>query len=70
MSSPLFDAMGGGMPQNPMTQLMQDFRKFRESFHGDAREEVQKLLNSGQMTQEQYNQLTQTAQQIGRMLGK
>jgi hypothetical protein len=70
MSSPLYDAMGGREPQNPMMRMMQDFRRFRESFKGDAREEVQKMLNSGQMTQEEYNQLTQTAQQISRMLGK
>lgn len=70
MSSPLFDAMGGGAPQNPMMQMMQEFRRFKASFKGDAREEVQKMLNSGQMTQEQYNQLTQTAQQIGRMFGR
>jgi hypothetical protein len=68
MSSPLFDAMGGGMPQNPMMQRIQEFRRFKESFRGDARQEVQNMLNSGRITQEQYNRVVQQAQQMSAML--
>lgn len=72
MSSPLFDAMGGGRMPGPMGQMqrfMEEFRQFKSSFKGDAREEVQKLLDSGQMSQEQYNQLQQAATQLSMMLG-
>lgn len=71
MSSPLFDAMGGQMSgaMGQMQQMMKEFQKFKASFKGDAREEVQKLLNTGQMTQQQYNQLQQMATQLSMMLG-
>lgn len=60
----------GGMPQNPMMQMISEFQKFKQSFQGDPQQEVQKLLNSGRMTQQQYNQLAQTAQQMARMMGR
>lgn len=73
MSSPLFDMMGNNQmpgPMGQMQQMMSAFQEFKASFKGDAREEVQKLLNSGQMSQEQYNQLQQTANQMARMMGR
>lgn len=60
----------GGMPQNPMMQMISEFQKFKQNFQGDPQQEVQKLLNSGRMTQQQYNQLAQTAQQMARMMGR
>lgn len=71
MSSPLFDMMGNNQMQGPMgqmQQMMSAFQEFKASFKGDAREEVQKLLNSGQMSQEQYNQLQQMANQMAHMM--
>lgn len=73
MSSPLFDMMGNNQMPGPMGQMqkmMSAFQEFKSSFKGDAREEVQKLLNSGQMSQEQYNQLQQMANQMARMMGR
>ena len=69
MPNPLFQQLGG-MPQNPMMQMMQQFQQFKENFKGDPQTEVQNLLNSGRMTQAQYNQLAQTAQQMARMMGR
>ena len=69
MPNPLFQQLGG-MPQNPMMQMVSEFQKFKQNFSGDAQQEVQKLLNSGRMTQAQYNQLAQTAQQMSRFLGR
>lgn len=69
MPNPLFQQLGG-MTQNPMTQMMQQFQQFKENFKGDPQTEVQNLLNSGRMTQAQYNQLAQTAQQMARMMGR
>ena len=73
MSSPLFDMMGNNKmpgPMGQMQQMMSEFKRFRESFKGDPQQEIQKLLNSGQMTQAQYNELAQTAQQMARMMGR
>lgn len=52
-------------PQNSqVSNFMVQFQQFRNSFRGDAKSEVQRLLNSGEMTQEQFNQLHAMAQQI------
>lgn len=66
MSNPLFNQM---QPQNQFTQMMQRFQQFRQQFHGDPRQQVQQLLNSGKVTQQQYNNAVQMAQQFQRMMG-
>ena len=48
---------------NPLV-LLQKFNEFRNNFTGDPKEEVQKLLDSGQMSQQQFNELSQTAKQL------
>lgn len=73
MANPLFQALGGNMmPRGGMmgnfAQMMQQFQNFKKSFQGDPRQEVQKLLNSGKMTQDQYNQLQGMAQQFMNIL--
>ncbi|MBP3521946.1 MAG: hypothetical protein J6M56_00025 [Clostridia bacterium] len=71
MPNPLFDQMGGNQmpgPMGQMQQMMNAFQQFKANFKGDPQQEVQRLLNSGQMSQQQYNQLTQTAQQMSRMM--
>lgn len=66
MSNPLFQTLGGNVPANNggFGQMMQQLQQFKNSFRGDPRAEVQRLLQSGQMTQEQFNQLGQMANQI------
>ena len=66
MSNPLFGMMQGQMPMNGMVQK---FHQFRQMFKGDPKQQVQQMLNSGRVSQEQYNQTVQTAQQIARMFG-
>ena len=67
MANPIYNSM---MQNNPLNQLMQQARQMRETFKGNPREEVQRLLNSGAMTQEQFNYYSQIAQQIASMMGK
>lgn len=67
MSNPLFQMMGNQMPMN---NILQRFQQFRQTFQGDPRQQVQQLLNSGRVSQGQYNQAVQMAQQLQRMLGK
>lgn len=68
MSNPLFGMMGGNQPQ--MSGLMQRFQQFKQAFTGDPKQRVQDLLNSGKISQQQYNQAVQMAQQLQKMLGK
>ena len=70
MNNPFFNALGGqpSMPGN-MQSLIQRFNQFRQNFRGDPRQQIQQMLNSGQITQEQYNRAVQTATQFRQMLG-
>lgn len=49
-------------------QMIQKFLQFKQNFTGDPRAQIQQMLNSGQITQEQYNQAVQMAQQFQQML--
>jgi hypothetical protein len=69
MSNPLFNALGGGMPQgNGPMQMIQQFMQFKENFKGDPKAEVQKMLQSGQISQQQLNQVQQMAGQFQNLL--
>lgn len=71
MTNPLYNALGGGKMPGPMGQfgqMMQQFQQFRQSFQGDPKAEVQKLLQSGKMSQQQLNQLQAMAQQFQQFL--
>lgn len=69
--NPLFNALGGQMP-GPMGQfqnMMRQFQQFKQSFQGDPKAEVQKLVQSGKISQQQLNQLQQMAGQFQQLLG-
>ena len=66
MSNPLFGMFGG---QAPMNGLMQKFQQFQQMFRGDPRQQIQQLMNSGKINQQQYNQAVQMARQMQKMLG-
>ena len=68
MSNPFMAALGGRKNDNGFGQMLQDFHRFRASFHGDPKAEVEKLLQSGQMSQEQLNQLQAMANQIAGLM--
>lgn len=76
--NPLFNMLGGGSPMggimpgmgggnNPM-QMIQKFMEFKKNFRGNPQEEVQKMLQSGQITQQQLDQAQQMARQFQQML--
>ena len=62
MSNPIFSALGG-QQMNPMAQLVADARKLRQTMQ-NPRAEVERLMQTGQMSQAQFNQYAQIAQQI------
>ena len=63
MSNPLY----GMMNQQP-NNIFQRFQQFQRMFKGDPRQQVQQLLNSGKVSQQQYNQAVQAANQLQQML--
>lgn len=66
MSNPLFQMLGQQMPQNG---LLQRFQQFQRMFSGNAEQQVKQLLQSGRVTQDQYNQAVQMAKQFQQMMG-
>ncbi len=61
MPNPVFEAMNSGGQNN----LMSQFRQFVESMKGiNPNEEIQRLLRSGQINQQQLNEAQQMAQQM------
>lgn len=62
MSNPLYGQFGGKQA-GPMQQLVADARKLRQTMQ-NPRAEVERLLQTGQMSQAQFNQFSQIAQQI------
>ena len=62
MANPLFGQFGGNQ-NNPMSQFMSQFKRLQQTIK-DPQKEVENLLKSGQMTQQQFNQLSQIANQM------
>ncbi len=62
MSNPLSNMFQPRQNQNQ--NMFQQFQQFMNNFRGDPRQKVQELLQNGQMTQEQFNQLSQMADQL------
>lgn len=56
------------MANSNLTGLMQQFNRFRENFQGDPQQMVQQLLQSGRMSQADYNRYNQMAQQFMKLL--
>ena len=64
MSNPLYGMMNG--QQN---NVIQRFQQFQRLFKGDPKQQVQQLLNSGRVSQDQYNKAVQMANQLQRLIG-
>ena len=62
MSNPLYGQFGG-QQTNPFQQLVIDARKLRQTMQ-NPRAEVERLLQTGAMSQQKFNELSQIAQQI------
>lgn len=68
MANSLFNYMNRNAGNNGMGNIIQQFQQFRNTFQGDPRQQVQNLLNSGKVTQEQYNRAVQMANQLAGIL--
>lgn len=53
-----------GQTQNKKSFSLGDVLKFASTFKGDPRQEIQKLLQSGQMTQREFESYKQQAQRF------
>lgn len=65
MSNPIFDAIGGNIPSN---NIVAQFQQFKRQMQGkNPHEEINKLLQSGAISQQELNQAQQMAQQMQSM---
>ena len=62
MATPLFNALNG-QQTNPMSQIVAEARRLKQTMQ-NPRAEVERLLQTGQMSQQKFNELSQIAQQI------
>ena len=63
MPNPIFNALGGRMM--PGNNMFAQIQQFRQQMQGkNPTEEINKLLQSGAISQDQLNQVQQMAQQF------
>ena len=68
MANPLFNTFGNN---NQFGDLIKQAQEFKRQFANiNPRAEVERLLQSGAMSQSQFNQYSQIAQQVAQMMGK
>ncbi len=71
MPNPLFNALGGNKMPGPMRNfqhMMQQFQQFKANFQGDPQQEVQRMIQSGQLSQQQLDQVQNVARQFAALL--
>ena len=66
MSNPLYGQFGNQQTNNSFSTFMDDFRRLQQTVK-NPRQEVERLLQSGAMSQQDFNRFGQMANQ---MLGR
>ena len=64
-TNPLFNVLNGGQQaaNNGFSNFMADFQRLQQTVK-NPRQEVERLLQTGAMSQQKFNELSQIAQQI------
>lgn len=72
MANPLYNQLGNPAPANDggLSQFINQVQEMRRTFNGNPRAEVERLLNSGAMSQQQFNQLLPVAQRLAALMPK
>lgn len=68
MANPLFGNFGG--QSNPIADIIRQAKDFRKQFTGNPRQEVERLLQTGQLSQQDFNRYSQIAQQVIQAMGE
>ncbi len=56
--------------QPPQNNIIQNFLEFKKNYTGNAKAQVEQMLNSGVINQQQYNLAVQKAQMLQSLLGR
>lgn len=68
MSSLFNEFQQNNTPNGQMNNFINQFNNFRSMFNGNPEQQVKQLLSSGRMSQEQFNQFAQTANQLRKLI--
>lgn len=66
MANPIFEQMN----TNGSNAIMQKVQQLKQQMGGDPNQHIQNLLNSGKVTQEQYNKAVQMVNRMRGLFGK
>lgn len=66
MANPIFEQMN----TNGSNAIMQRVQQLKQQMGGDPNQHIQNLLNSGKVSQEQYNRAVQIANRMRGLFGK
>ena len=69
MANHLYKQYNQPINDNGLSQIIEQAKQMRKTFNGNPQQVVQNLLNSGQMSQSQFNQLSQIANQVIQAMG-
>ena len=63
MSNPLYEQFGGQQNDNGFSDFMNDFQRLQQTVK-NPKQEVERLLQSGVLSQQEFNRFGQIANQI------
>lgn len=69
MANPLYNQYNQPINDGGLSQIIEQAKEMRKTFNGNPQQVVQNLLNSGQMSQKTFNELSQIAQQVVQAMG-
>lgn len=69
MANPLYNQYRQPINDGGLSQIIEQAKQMRKTFNGNPQQVVQNLLNSGRMSQSQFNQLSQIANQVVQAMG-
>lgn len=66
MNNSLFNTFNQGqpMPQNQFANIINSFNQFRSTFSGNPEQQVKSMIQNGQMSQQQFEEIAQLANQL------
>ena len=70
MANPLFNELNKKPANNPFSQIISQAQQLKQTFKGNPKAEVERLVQTGQMSQEQFNQFARIANQVMQFMPK
>lgn len=66
--NPLINLLGSNAIPPNMRNMINQFQQFKQTFSGDPKQQIQMMMNSGRISQDQYNKAVQMANELVKFL--